>query len=274
MVSTKLKLVSTLSAVFLAALSSNVWSAEIKVNSNLTSQILPDNLDFRGSFSLIGQLDPSTVITSATVITRFSDDIDRLTYVPNYRVETTSEVLLPPYGKEIHRNILNAWTDPSDAAIMRVGDQFASTQSNSYYENAPLSVETVITEDWRDGWYPVLISPYCVPSANFDCMVGEWGSRLFGRVVDTVTTQVLGYNGSFEASIELSSDNLASLSSLSTLDFTVRGIHGFTKFTSATLVINTAMTNPVPEPETYAMMLAGLGLLGVAARRRKQKSAA
>ncbi len=31
---------------------------------------------------------------------------------------------------------------------------------------------------------------------------------------------------------------------------------------------------PVPEPETYAMMLAGLGLLGVVARRRKQKSVA
>ena len=28
----------------------------------------------------------------------------------------------------------------------------------------------------------------------------------------------------------------------------------------------------VPEPETYAMMLAGLGLLGFAARRRKQKT--
>jgi hypothetical protein len=27
----------------------------------------------------------------------------------------------------------------------------------------------------------------------------------------------------------------------------------------------------VPEPETYAMMLAGLGLLGVVTRRRKQK---
>ena len=31
--------------------------------------------------------------------------------------------------------------------------------------------------------------------------------------------------------------------------------------------------NPVPEPETYAMMLAGLGVLGYTARRRKQRAA-
>jgi hypothetical protein len=30
---------------------------------------------------------------------------------------------------------------------------------------------------------------------------------------------------------------------------------------------------PIPEPETYAMMLAGLGLMGFVARRRKQKAA-
>jgi hypothetical protein len=29
-------------------------------------------------------------------------------------------------------------------------------------------------------------------------------------------------------------------------------------------------TAPVPEPETYGMMLAGLGVLGFLARRRKQ----
>jgi hypothetical protein len=34
---------------------------------------------------------------------------------------------------------------------------------------------------------------------------------------------------------------------------------------------STVNVTPVPEPETYAMMLAGLGLLGVVARRRKQK---
>ena len=31
-------------------------------------------------------------------------------------------------------------------------------------------------------------------------------------------------------------------------------------------------TPPIPEPETYAMLLAGLGLIGFAARRRKQKA--
>ena len=36
---------------------------------------------------------------------------------------------------------------------------------------------------------------------------------------------------------------------------------------------NVATTQPVPEPETYAMLLAGLGLLGMQARRRKQKVA-
>ena len=35
-----------------------------------------------------------------------------------------------------------------------------------------------------------------------------------------------------------------------------------------------AAVTAVPEPETYAMMLAGLGLLGYAARRRKQKAGA
>jgi hypothetical protein len=36
--------------------------------------------------------------------------------------------------------------------------------------------------------------------------------------------------------------------------------------------IITNNVTPVPEPETYAMMLAGLGMLGFMARRRKLKA--
>nr|WP_267875907.1 FxDxF family PEP-CTERM protein [Massilia sp. CCM 8734] len=39
-------------------------------------------------------------------------------------------------------------------------------------------------------------------------------------------------------------------------------------------VCGAVLLSPVPEPETYAMMLAGLGLLGVCARRRARRKAA
>jgi hypothetical protein len=41
----------------------------------------------------------------------------------------------------------------------------------------------------------------------------------------------------------------------------------------ADVAANLVPTVPVPEPETYAMLLAGLGLLAFAARRRKQNAA-
>ncbi|MBY0269325.1 MAG: PEP-CTERM sorting domain-containing protein [Burkholderiales bacterium] len=42
-------------------------------------------------------------------------------------------------------------------------------------------------------------------------------------------------------------------------------------FTASTFL--TVVTSPVPEPETYAMMLSGLGLLSFMARRKNQKTA-
>ena len=39
------------------------------------------------------------------------------------------------------------------------------------------------------------------------------------------------------------------------------------------LAIDDIKVNPVPEPETYAMLLAGLGVMGAMARRRKAKQA-
>ncbi len=49
---------------------------------------------------------------------------------------------------------------------------------------------------------------------------------------------------------------------------------GSSAYTSDARLLGFFAVAAVPEPESYAMMLAGLGLLGVAARRRRQKSAA
>ncbi|MEW5789131.1 MAG: PEP-CTERM sorting domain-containing protein [Pseudomonadota bacterium] len=64
-------------------------------------------------------------------------------------------------------------------------------------------------------------------------------------------------------------DGLASLADYQPLVFNADNWNdvGSGEFTG-TVLNDTAFTAAVPEPETYAMMLAGLGLLGVAARRR------
>jgi PEP-CTERM motif len=51
-------------------------------------------------------------------------------------------------------------------------------------------------------------------------------------------------------------------------------INSFQSNWTGTLIIPGTSVNPIPEPETYAMLLAGLGLLGFVARRRKLKLAA
>jgi len=45
-------------------------------------------------------------------------------------------------------------------------------------------------------------------------------------------------------------------------------------FSTPVLVFDNVTLAPIPEPETYALMLAGLGLVGFAARRRKQEMTA
>jgi hypothetical protein len=85
---------------------------------------------------------------------------------------------------------------------------------------------------------------------------------------NNVFVNTAGYKGSFSVVANLNSNSLALLENTGLLryGFTVTG--GGVALNSATLSFNA--TAPVPEPETYAMLLAGLGLLGFTVLRRKR----
>ena len=80
-----------------------------------------------------------------------------------------------------------------------------------------------------------------------------------------------GYTGDFYVSVLLGQETRSSIQN-GYLPFSFDIASGSARMTSASL--NYSTVSAVPEPETYAMMLGGLGILGFVARRRKKQDAA
>lgn len=102
---------------------------------------------------------------------------------------------------------------------------------------------------------------------------GNLGESLIGSMRFDFTPDPAGQaKGSFTGSsrdvvASVNSTNGSGLGVLTDIDF---GTHFEQGDRNRPSDISTPVTIPVPEPETYAMILAGLGLIGFAARHRNK----
>ena len=145
------------------------------------------------------------------------------------------------------------------------------------YANTPLV--SLSGGVWSGGSYVIDVShPLTITSNTFNGFNSVPNSSIFGGVLGVSTTQIIsglpGAQGFLQItlpafSLQAGNTYIGEASFRNAVDFnTVGGSVNVAEYESLTHFSIVA----VPEPETYAMMLAGLGLLGFAGRRKKQQA--
>ena len=144
----------------------------------------------------------------------------------------------------------------SGFSLEEVGTGHSSGISDGVYHD-----RTVLDDTYTNYHFNSMINAF---GANWDLTPGGAGQslRLF-LGGELVTPQIANtFNGGFFGVVSTTSFNLVTVRSGS-----------FPGVAETHNVDNVVFTSAVPEPESYALMLAGLGLMGAIARRRKAKQA-
>lgn len=119
----------------------------------------------------------------------------------------------------------------------------------------------VVSGDW------VAFNAYSDPASFFDGTAFTLVSAYVTRAAGTGNVHFDGYLG---ASLVHSMNVVANDAAPTFVTFNWSGVDRVTLSSDSQTVLDNLTVAAVPEPETYAMFLAGLGLMGVVVRRRRQ----
>ena len=155
------------------------------------------------------------------------------------------------------------------SVALRGVTSIAAGQSVVFIEGGSTGTgDAVLNANFKSAWFGAAAT-----SVTF----GNYGGAGVGLSATTDAVNIFNSFGTVMARVDfgastagISFDNQAGLNNVVLTQKSVVGVNGaFTSASSGEVGSPGTIVTAVPEPETYALMLAGLAVVGVAARRRK-----
>jgi len=145
---------------------------------------------------------------------------------------------------------------PNASAVFLEGDATGTT-------------DVTIRQNFNNAWFGT-------PTSTVN--LGFYGGSGVGLSTGGDAVNVFDNSGVLAANVSFAAatagrtfDNAAKLNNASISQLSTAGVNGaFVSFNGAEIGSPGLIANPVPEPETYALMLAGLGVMAFVTRRRQK----